>query len=258
MTLGRSIDLNCDLGEGYGPWRMGEDDVLLDIVTSANIACGFHAGDPAIMQRTVRMAADRAISIGAHVSYPDLPGFGRRHVELSAEELCADILYQLGALDALAIAAGSRVAYVKPHGALYNEIAVDAALAGTVVKAVQSYRSDLPLLGLPGSAVEKAAQTSGLPFYSEGFADRAYDRQGRLVSRKLPGAVLSDPAEVSSRAVGMATAGTVLTADGVELSLHIDTLCVHGDTPGSAELARAVRHSLERAGLQLRSFVAGP
>jgi UPF0271 protein len=236
---------------------MGEDDALLDIVTSANIACGFHAGDPVIMQRTVRLAAERAISIGAHVSYPDLRGFGRRHVELSAPELTADVLYQLGALDALAIAAGSRVAYVKPHGALYNEIAVDPALARTVVKAVQSYRSDLPLLGQPGSAVENSARACGLPFYSEGFADRAYDRQGRLVPRKLVGAVLTDPAEVSSRAVRMATAGTVLTMEGAELSLHVDTLCVHGDTPGSVELARAVRGALEDAGLSVRPFIVG-
>ncbi|MDQ1718077.1 MAG: 5-oxoprolinase (ATP-hydrolyzing) subunit [Pseudonocardiales bacterium] len=257
MTGAGTIDLNCDLGEGYGPWRMGEDDALLDIVTSANIACGFHAGDPAIMRRTVTSAAERAISIGAHVSYPDLQGFGRRHVERSVEELSADVLYQLGALDALAIAAGSRVAYVKPHGALYNEMAVDPELARTVVRAVLSYRDDLPLLCMPGSAAEDVARATGLPFYSEGFADRAYDGQGRLVSRKLPGAVLTDPAEVSSRAVGMAAGGTVRTTDGAELSLHIDTLCVHGDTPGSVVLARAVRSSLEQAGLQVRSFING-
>jgi UPF0271 protein len=236
---------------------MGEDEALLDVVTSANIACGFHAGDPAIMLRTVRSAVQRSISIGAHVSYPDLLGFGRRHVELSAEEISADVLYQLGALDALAISEGSRVAYVKPHGALYNEMAGDPDLARTVVVAVHSYRADLPLLCLPGSAVQGAAESVGLPCYSEGFADRAYDEQGRLVSRKVPGSVLTDPGEVTSRAVRMATDGTVLTMDGQQLSLHIDTLCVHGDTPGSVELARQVRSRLEQAGLELRAFITG-
>ena len=248
------MDLNSDLGEGYGRWALGDDDALLEVVTSANVACGFHAGDPATIDRTVRTAVERGVRIGAQVSYPDLAGFGRREMDVAPGDLTADVLYQIGALEAFAKAAGSRVRYVKPHGALYNRIARDPVQAAAVVEAVRRYDPALPLLTLPGSAAMDAARAAGIPVVGEGFADRAYTAEGRLVSRREPGAVLHDPERVAARARRMATEGRVETVDGGEVTVEVRSLCVHGDTPGAVELARAVRAALDDAGVRLEAF----
>jgi 5-oxoprolinase (ATP-hydrolysing) subunit A len=248
------VDLNSDLGEGYGRWALGDDAALLEVVTSANVACGFHAGDPATIDRTVRTAVERGVAVGAQVSYPDLVGFGRREIDVPPDELTADVLYQIGALEGFARAAGSRVRYVKPHGALYNRIARDPVQAAAVVEAIRRYDPALPLLTLSGSAAMEAAAEAGIAAVGEGFADRGYTAEGRLVSRREPGAVLDDPERVAARAVAMATEGRVETADGGEVTVEIASLCVHGDTPGAVELARAVRAALEEAGVTLEAF----
>jgi UPF0271 protein len=248
------VDLNSDLGEGYGRWALGDDAALLEVVTSANVACGFHAGDPSTIDRTVRTAVERGVSIGAQVSYPDLAGFGRREMDVAPADLTADVLYQLGALEAFARAAGSRVRYVKPHGALYNRIARDPVQAAAVVEAVRRYDPALPLLTLPGSAAMDAARDAGVPAVAEGFADRAYTADGRLVSRREPGAVLHDPEQVATRAVVMATEHRVESIDGDQVEVDVRSLCVHGDTPGAVDLARQVRAALEKAGVTLEPF----
>jgi UPF0271 protein len=248
------VDLNSDLGEGYGRWALGDDAAMLEVVTSANVACGFHAGDPATIERTVGTAVERGVAVGAQVSYPDLAGFGRREIDVAPGDLTADVLYQLGALEAFAKAAGSRVRYVKPHGALYNRIARDPVQAAAVVEAIRRYDPALPLLTLPGSAAMEAAREAGVPTVAEGFADRAYTGEGRLVSRREPGAVLHDPERVAARAVVMATEGRVETIDGGQVEVEVRSLCVHGDTPGAVDLARAVRAALEEAGVALEAF----
>jgi 5-oxoprolinase (ATP-hydrolysing) subunit A len=248
------VDLNSDLGEGYGRWALGDDAAMLEVVTSANVACGFHAGDPATIERTVGTAVERGVAVGAQVSYPDLAGFGRREIDVAPADLTADVLYQLGALEAFAKAAGSRVRYVKPHGALYNRIARDPVQAAAVVEAIRRYDPALPLLTLPGSAAMEAAREAGVPTVAEGFADRAYTGEGRLVSRREPGAVLHDPERVATRAVVMATEGRVETIDGGQVEVEVRSLCVHGDTPGAVDLARAVRAALEEAGVALEAF----
>ena len=248
------MDLNSDLGEGYGRWALGDDAALLEVVTSANVACGFHAGDPATIDRTVRTAVERGVAVGAQVSYPDLVGFGRREIDVPPDELTADVLYQLGALEAFAKAAGSRVRYVKPHGALYNRIARDPVQAAAVVEAIRRYDPALPLLTLPGSVAMEAAGEAGIPSVGEGFADRAYTADGRLVSRREPGAVLHDPEQVAARAVVMATEHRVEAAGGEQVAVEVRSLCVHGDTPGAVDLARAVRTALEHAGVTLEAF----
>jgi len=248
------LDLNSDLGEGYGRWALGDDAALLEVVTSANVACGFHAGDPATIDRTVRTAVERGVAVGAQVSYPDLVGFGRREIDVPPDQLTADVLYQLGALEAFAKAAGSRVRYVKPHGALYNRIARDPVQAAAVVEAIRRYDPALPLLTLPGSVAMEAAGEAGIPSVGEGFADRAYTAEGRLVSRREPGAVLHDPEQVAARAVVMATEHRVEAAGGEQVAVEVRSLCVHGDTPGAVDLARAVRTALEHAGVTLEAF----
>jgi len=248
------LDLNSDLGEGYGHWALGDDAALLEVVTSANVACGFHAGDPATIDRTVRTAVEHGVAIGAQVSYPDLVGFGRREIDVAPDDLTADVLYQIGALEAFAKAAGSRVRYVKPHGALYNRIARDPVQAAAVVEAIRRYDPTLPLLSLPGSAVMQAAADAGIAAVGEGFADRAYTGEGRLVSRRERGAVLHDPERVAARAVVMATEGRVETVDGGEVTVEVRSLCVHGDTPGAVDLAKAVRSALDDAGVTLEAF----
>ena len=248
------MDLNSDLGEGYGHWTLGDDAAMLEVVTSANVACGFHAGDPATIDRTVRTAVDRGVAIGAQVSYPDLVGFGRREMDVPPADLTADVLYQLGALEAFARAAGSRVSYVKPHGALYNRIAGDPVKAAAVVEAIRRYDPALPLLALPGSAAMLAAEAAGVPAVGEGFADRAYTPEGRLVARREPGAVLHDPDQVAARALRMATEGRVEAAGGAEVAVRVRSICVHGDTPGAVALAKAVRAALDRAGVRLEAF----
>jgi UPF0271 protein len=218
------------------------------------VACGFHAGDPATIDRTVRTAVERGVAVGAQVSYPDLVGFGRREIDVPPDELTADVLYQLGALEAFAKAAGSRVRYVKPHGALYNRIARDPVQAAAVVEAIRRYDPALPLLTLPGSVAMEAAGEAGIPSVGEGFADRAYTAEGRLVSRREPGAVLHDPEQVAARAVVMAIEHRVEAAGGEQVAVEVRSLCVHGDTPGAVDLARAVRTALEHAGVTLEAF----
>ncbi|GAA3582684.1 5-oxoprolinase subunit PxpA [Amycolatopsis ultiminotia] len=249
------MDLNSDLGEGFGAWKMGDDDAMLDIVTSANIACGFHAGEARVMRRVCDRAAERGVTIGAHVGYRDLAGFGRRALDIAPEDLADEVLYQIGALDGFARAAGSHVRYVKAHGALYNTAAVDQEQAAALVEGVRRHHEQLALLCPPDSEMLHAAMAAGVPAYAEAFADRAYTPEGRLVSRKKPGAVLHDASEVATRALTMATTGDVSDAEGGRLTLRADSLCVHGDTPGAVELAERIRAALTEAGVPLRSFV---
>lgn len=244
------IDLNSDIGEGFGPWRMGDDMALMDVISSANIACGFHAGDPRTMENMVAAAVERNVAIGAHVSYPDRVGFGRRAMRLSAREIITDVLYQIGALDGLARAAGGRVTYVKPHGALYNRMAVAENEARAVVEALRRY-GNLRLVTLPSPVVQKAAKAAGVSIAIEAFADRAYTSDGTLVPRTQPNAVIHDPQAVVARVVRMARDGIVRSRDGVELSVSPQTLCLHGDTPGAAALATAIRAGLEDAGIDI-------
>ncbi|HJQ42992.1 MAG TPA: 5-oxoprolinase subunit PxpA [Jatrophihabitantaceae bacterium] len=248
------IDLNADLGEGFGVWRLGDDAALLEVVSSANVACGFHAGDPVTMRTVCAAAADRGVAIGAQVSYRDLAGFGRRRMDVPHDELAADVLYQLGALDACARAAGERVRYVKPHGALYNTAADDLEQAVAIASAVAAFDSSLPLLGLPASQLESAAAAHGLPFVREAFADRGYLATGRLVPRDEDGALVTDPDAVATRAVRFATEGTVQSADGTVVEARPQSLCLHGDTPGAVAIARAVRTALTDAGVDVAPF----
>ncbi|MCW2495441.1 5-oxoprolinase subunit PxpA [Jatrophihabitans sp.] len=250
-----AIDLNADLGEGFGIWTLGDDDALLDIVTSANVACGFHGGDAVTMQRVCNAAARRGVAIGAQVGYRDLAGFGRRRIDIAEDELAADVLYQLGALSAFAGAAGSRVAYVKPHGALYNTAADDPEQARAVAEAVARF-GELPLLGLPDSALSAAATVAGLPFVAEAFADRAYSPTGRLVPRSEAGAVHGDTAAIVAQALSLARGDGVTAIDGSVVPVSPASLCLHGDTPGAAALARAVRAALVDAGFDLSAFTA--
>ncbi|WP_433150385.1 LamB/YcsF family protein [Actinomadura nitritigenes] len=246
------IDINADLGEGFGIWELGDDLALLDVITSANVACGFHAGDPLIMRRVCAASVERGVTIGAQVSYRDLAGFGRREMDVAPPELTAEVLYQIAALDGIARAEGGRVSYVKPHGALYNRIARDAVQAAAVAEAVRAYDATLPLLTLPGSAVHEVAQ--GLTVVAECFADRAYTPSGGLVSRREPGAVVHDADAVVRRAVRMAVEGTVVAVDGTEVPLRARSICVHGDTPGAVALAESVRSALSGAGVALEPF----
>jgi UPF0271 protein len=245
------IDLNCDLGESFGAWRMGEDAALLELVSSANIACGFHAGDPLIMQQTVRLAAARGVAIGAHVSLPDLQGFGRREMRVSAGEAGAMTLYQLGALHAFVRAAGTRLAHVKPHGALYNMAARDRALADAIARAAQAFDPQLILFGLAGSALIDAGKAIGLPVAAEAFADRRYCADGSLQPRGEAGAVIDDNDDALEQALGIARDGVVVTVDGSRVNLRADTLCLHGDGVHAVQLARQLRAALEQAGVRI-------
>ena len=251
------MDLNADLGEGFGIWKLGDDEALLDVVTSANVACGFHAGDPSIMRRVCVAAADRGVSIGAQVSYRDLAGFGRRFLDVAAGELAADVLYQIGALDAFARAAGTAVGYVKPHGALYNTVVSHRAQAAAVVDGVRAY-GELPVLGLPGSALLDAAAEAGLPVVAEAFADRGYTPEARLVPRSEPGALLPDTAAIVDRALRLALHGEIVAIDGTVLPVVAQSLCLHGDTPGAVGHAVAVRAALQGVGVELAPFVVPP
>jgi UPF0271 protein len=250
------LDLNADLGEGFGVWRLGDDEGLLDVITSANVACGFHAGDPSTMRRVCAAAAARGVVIGAQVGYRDLAGFGRRRMDIDPEDLAADVLYQLGALDACARAAGTGVRYVKPHGALYNTAADDSEQAAAIASAIAAYDRSLPLLALPGSAMADAAHAAGLPFVPEAFADRAYLPSGRLVPRGVAGAVIEDPYDVVARAAAFALHQCVTTTDGSVLPVEARSLCVHGDTPGAVYLAGEIRRTLVDAGVTLAPFTS--
>jgi 5-oxoprolinase (ATP-hydrolysing) subunit A len=248
------IDLNADLAESFGNWQLGDDNALLAIVTSANVACGFHAGDPLTIRRACATAVARGVAIGAQVSYRDLAGFGRREMTVPPDELAAEVLYQLAAVDGIAKAEGGRVSYVKPHGALYNRAARDPEQAAAIATAVCAYGPRLPVLTLPGSALETAVTDLMMPAVTEAFADRAYHDDGSLVPRSEPGAVLTDPETVAARAVAMVVHGTVPTVSGAALEISPRSICVHGDTPGAVALASAVRSALERAGVTLASF----
>jgi UPF0271 protein len=248
------IDLNSDLGEGFGIWRLGDDMALLGVVSSANVACGFHGGDPTIMRRVCRRAAERGVAIGAHVGYRDLNGFGRRSLDVEPDRLTDEVVYQIAALDGFARIAGTRVSYVKPHGALYNRIVHDAVQAAAVVDAVRAYDAALPIMGLPGSQVLAVAATAGLPTVTEAFADRAYLPDGTLAPRATPGAVVTEPAEVVRRCVAMATTGRVDAVDGSSVDVGARSLCVHGDTPGAVTLAERIRTGLTGAGVTIKSF----
>jgi UPF0271 protein len=248
------IDLNSDLGESLGAWRMGDDAAMLDIVTSANVACGFHAGDPAGILATLKAAVERGVAVGAHVAYPDLLGFGRRAMDIASADLVADVVYQVGALQGLATAAGTRVAYVKPHGALYNTIAHDERQARDVIAAIRAVDASLALVVLAGSPLARWAEAAGLRVVAEAFADRAYTPQGTLLSRREPGAVLHDAELVAARMLRLVQEGVVEAIDGSLAPVRADSICVHGDSPGAITMARGVRRSLEAAGVTLRSF----
>ncbi|WP_426005521.1 LamB/YcsF family protein [Paenarthrobacter sp. NyZ202] len=248
------MDLNADLGESFGSWTMGDDASMFRIVSSANVACGFHAGDPLTMLDSCRAAFDLDVRVGAHVGYRDLAGFGRRSLDMSFDELFGDVLYQLGALDGVAHAVGASVDYVKPHGALYNRIVHDPDQAEAVVAAVHAYDPGLPVLGLPGSTWLKLAEESGHPVFAEAFVDRAYLPDGTLVPRSQDGAVLHDPEAVVAQAVRLATRAEVVAVDGSVVSVRADSLCIHGDTPGAVDMAVAVRQGLERAGVEIEAF----
>ncbi|SEF34819.1 5-oxoprolinase subunit PxpA [Variovorax sp. NFACC27] len=242
------IDLNADLGEGFGPWRMGEDEALLDIVSSANVACGFHAGDPVIMDRTVRMARQRGVDVGAHVGFPDLMGFGRRQMQIETKELVAYVLYQLAALDGMARTAGHRMTHMSFHGALGNMAAADAALAEPLVRAVADFDPSLTVSTSASRAIEDAAGRCGLRVRRTFLADRACGDDGLLVPRKLPGAVIHEREAVLARVRQLLEDGTVTSVTGRKIPMRVHSILLHGDTPGAVELARAVRGVVEQAG----------
>lgn len=249
------IDLNSDLGESLGAWSMGDDAAMLDIVSSANVACGFHAGDPAGILATLKAAQARGVAVGAHVAYPDLLGFGRRNMDVASADLVADVIYQIGALQGLAHAAGTHISYVKPHGALYNTIAQDERQARDVIAAIRAVDAGLALVALAGSPLVGWAQDAGLRVIAEAFADRAYTSAGTLVSRREPGAVLHDSALVAQRMLRLVRDGVIQAIDGSLARVQAQSICVHGDSPGAVEMARAVRKALEADGVAVRPFV---
>ena len=254
MSVALAIDLNSDVGEGFGQWSIGDDLPLLNLVTSVNVACGFHAGDPSIMRGVCAVAAEKGVVIGAQVGYRDLVGFGRRFIEVEPDHLRDDVVYQIAALDGFARLAGTSVRYVKPHGALYNAIVTNTAQAAAVVDAIRLYDPRLAVLGLPASESLRLAVDAGLPTVQEAFADRTYTSEGRLVSRRLPGAVIHDPTEVARRCVRIVSAGTVEASDGSTVTAGTDSICIHGDTPDAVDIARGVRQALTAAGVTLRPF----
>jgi UPF0271 protein len=245
------IDLNADVGESYGAWTIGEDEALIPLITSANVACGAHAGDPLVMARTVRLAKNHGVAVGAHPGYPDRDGFGRRDLDMTADELEASILTQLGALWAIAKADSVELAHVKPHGALYNRMARDAALAEVVARAVRRFSPQLVFVGLAGSVALDAGRAAGLAVAAEAFADRAYEADGSLRYRRLPGALHADPAMAADQALSVATRGEVRALDGSVIEVKADTLCLHGDTPDAPAFAAAIRRALEAAGVMV-------
>lgn len=249
------IDLNSDLGEGFGPWPMGDDNAMLATVTSANIACGFHAGDPAGILTVLREAVRRGVAVGAHIGYRDLVGFGRRNMDPSSAELVGDTIYQIGALQGLAKAAGTKVRYVKPHGALYNTIAHDARQAADVIAGIKAIDPSLVLMALAGAPIVAQAREAGLTVVCEAFADRAYNVDGSLVSRRLPGSVIHDPQAVAERMLRMVNDRHVVAIDGSEIALDAQSICIHGDTPAAVVIARTLRETLEARGVELKSFV---
>jgi UPF0271 protein len=249
-----ALDLNSDVGESFGRWVLGDDEAVLGVVTSANVACGFHAGDPTTLRQTCTHAVQYGVVVGAQVGYRDLEGFGRRFIDVAPGELADDVVYQIGALDGMCRVAGTAVRYVKPHGALYNAIVHHEAHAAAVVAAVRDYSPELPVLGLPGSVFLQAAEKAGLRTVREFFVDRGYTPEGTLVPRSRPGALLHDPEEVTARVLRLVSDGVVAAVDGSDVAVAADSACVHGDSPGAVEMARAVRAGLEKAGVTLRAF----
>ena len=245
------IDLNADVGESFGAWSLGDDALLIPLLTSANVACGAHAGDPLTIERTVRLAARSGVAVGAHPGYPDLAGFGRRDLDMTPAELEASIVYQVGGVLAFARDAGVELRHVKPHGALYNRAARDEAVASSVVSAVRRVSSSLILVGLAGSALLEAGRAAGLDVAAEAFADRAYEADGSLRSRRAAGAVLDSPADAARQALSIARDGRVRSHDGPAIAVRADTLCIHGDTPGAVEIATAIRAAFAEAGIEL-------
>lgn len=254
VTRRASIDLNSDVGEGFGIWSLGDDQALLEVVTSANVACGFHASDPDIMRRVCAKAVERGVVIGAQVSYRDLAGFGRRSIDVPPATLVNDVIYQIGALDAFARVAGDRVRYLKPHGALYNRIVHDETQAAAVVDAVRAYDPSLPVLGLPGSAWLRLAAEAGLTTVTEAFADRGYTPQATLVPRSQPGALITDDDAAADRVVRMVTEGVVRAVDGSDVAVAARSVCVHGDSPNAVSMARRIRAAILERGITLEPF----
>ncbi|TDF30496.1 LamB/YcsF family protein [Delftia tsuruhatensis] len=248
------IDLNSDLGESLGGWRMGDDAAMLDIVSSANVACGFHAGDPAGILETLKAARARGAIVGAHVSYPDLVGFGRRNMDVASADLVAGVIYQIGALQGLARVAGTEVRYVKPHGALYNTIAHDRRQATDVITAMRAIDPSLVLVALAGSPLIDWARDAGLTVVAEAFADRGYTPEGTLVSRRDPGAVLHDVDQIAARMLMLVREGVVEAVDGSLVRIAADSICVHGDSPGAVAIARHLRERFEQEGVRISSF----
>ena len=249
------MDLNSDLGESFGAWSMGDDAAMLDIVSSANVACGFHAGDAAGILATLKAAKARNVVIGAHVAYRDLAGFGRRNMDVASSDLVADVIYQIGALQGLARAAGTTVRYVKPHGALYNTIAQDKRQATDVINAIKAIDPSLVLMALAGAPLIGWARDAGLTVVAEAFADRGYTPQGALVSRREPGAVLHDENLIAQRMLTLVRDGVIEAVDGSMVRVEAESICVHGDSPGAVAIARALRKQFEQEGVQITSFV---
>ncbi len=251
----KTIDLNCDMGEGFGAWELGEDAALLDYASSANIACGFHAGDPGTMHRTVKLAIEKGVAVGAHPSLPDLQGFGRRRMNVSAQEVYDMVLYQIGAMDGFAIACGGRLAHVKAHGALYNMAARDLSLAQAIAEAVRDFNDSLILFGLSGSELIRAGETAGLKTASEVFADRSYEADGSLTPRTQAGATIGDADAAIARVRRMIREGKVRSRQGEDVEVRADTLCIHGDEPGAVEFARCIRGALKADGIRVASVL---
>jgi len=250
----KTIDLNCDMGESFGAFTIGADEAVMASISSANVACGYHAGDPSVMRRTVRLAREHGVAVGAHPGFPDLVGFGRREMRVAPQEVEDLVLYQIGALAGIVRGEGLRLSHVKPHGALYNMAVRDRALADAIARAVAAFERTLILFVLPNSDLARAGQEAGLQVALEGFADRAYEPDGSLTPRSRPGAVVHDIDIVVRRAVRMATEGVVIATDGSELAMPVDTICTHGDTPGAQALTRALRTGLERAGVKVAAI----
>ena len=251
------IDLNCDLGESFGAYALGNDAAIMPLITSANIACGFHAGDPQVIARTVRLAVQHHVAIGAHPGFADLVGFGRRALDATPDEIENDVLYQIGALAAFARAEGAPLAHVKPHGALYNLAAMRPPIANAIARAVARFDANLILVGQPRLAMENAAREQGLHFAREGFADRAYNRDGTLRSRREPGALIDDPHRAAEQALQMVRAQTVTTPEGETIAMPVDTLCVHGDSPAALEILCAVRDAFLKNSVQVTPIAQG-
>lgn len=249
-----TIDINSDIGESFGSYKMGDDASVIESITSANIACGFHAGDPLVMKKTVAVCRLKKIAVGAHPGYPDLVGFGRRNIACSPDEVYSDCLYQIGALKAFCTANGIELQHVKPHGALYNQAAKDPGLAMAIAEAVKDSGSQIILMGLASSEFEHAAKNTGIPFAAEAFADRAYMPDGSLVPRTLPGAVIHNVEDAARRVVQMAKEGTVEAIDGTMINFRPNSVCLHGDTPEAVQMAKAVRIALESAGVKVRNL----